>query len=308
MLGKKEGEAVGAINLNTAPTAKQKALLKRLIERNDGDVTIDFGKGWDTEHYAEYESARASRVLGDIDRYYSEGIKPGGNTMFRIAEVQAIEEADKVFNEELDAFKEKSHKGLLHLGSPMRILLSAGVNAEELTLSPTVLFKHLKKQGLTTDDLKGLAKAIQTPILVYEHGENYPNIVVVTELDVKGGKLSITLELDDAGNVVEVSNVSSVHSKDAVKELERLSVLDEETLNRNLRWVEKEKVSEWLGLPYEEERQDANPKLISVANVINNFENPTVESENSSENPQDAESGIRFRKVDDQRGGKADGA
>lgn len=219
--------------------------------------------------------------------------------MFRIAEVQAIEEADKVFNEELDAFKENSHKGLLHLGSPMRILLSAGVNAEELTLSPTVLFKHLKKQGLTTDDLKGLAKAIQTPILVYEHGENYPNIVVVTELDVKGGKLSIALELDDSGNVVEVSNVSSVHSKDAVKELERLSVLDEETLNRNLRWVEKEKVSEWLGLPYEEERQDANPKLISVANVINNFENPTVESENSSENPQDAESGIRFRKVED---------
>ena len=220
-------------------------------------------------------------------------------TMFRIAEVQAIEEADKVFNEELDAFKEKSHKGLLHLGSPMRILLSAGVTAEELTLSPTVLFKHLKKQGLTTDDLKGLAKAIQTPILVYEHGENYPNIVVVTELDVKGGKLSIALELDNSGNVVEVSNVSSVHSKDAVKELERLSVLDEETLNRNLRWVEKEKVSEWLGLPYEEERQDANPKLISVANVINNFENPTVESENSSENPQDAESGIRFRKVTD---------
>ena len=73
----------GAINLNIAPTKEQKDRLRRLIERNGGDVYIDFGKGWDTEHYVEYEGARASRVLADIDRYYSEGIKPEGTVMFR---------------------------------------------------------------------------------------------------------------------------------------------------------------------------------------------------------------------------------
>jgi hypothetical protein len=76
----------GAINLNVAPTKAQKDRLKRLIERNDGDVYIDFGKGWDTEHYVEYESARASRVLADIDRYFNESIKPSGNIRFRTAE------------------------------------------------------------------------------------------------------------------------------------------------------------------------------------------------------------------------------
>jgi hypothetical protein len=76
----------GAINLNVAPTKAQKDRLKRLIERNDGDVYIDFGKGWDTEHYVEYESARASRVLADIDRYFNEGIKPSENIRFRSAE------------------------------------------------------------------------------------------------------------------------------------------------------------------------------------------------------------------------------
>lgn len=76
----------GVINLNVAPTKAQKDRLKRLIERNDGDVYIDFGKGWDTEHYVEYESARASRVLADIDRYFNEGIKPSGNIRFRTAE------------------------------------------------------------------------------------------------------------------------------------------------------------------------------------------------------------------------------
>lgn len=76
----------GAINLNVAPTRAQKDRLKRLIERNDGYVYIDFGKGWDTEHYAEYEAARASRVLGDIDRYFDEGIKPTGNVRFSLQE------------------------------------------------------------------------------------------------------------------------------------------------------------------------------------------------------------------------------
>lgn len=195
------------------------------------------------------------------------------------AEKQIIEATNERFNRELDAFKEKKHSGLLHLGTPMGVLSAAGVNAREITLSPTVLHQHLKKHNLTTDDLKGLAEAIQSPILVYRHGETRPNLVVVTELNVNGGKLSIALKLDANGKVVEVSNVSSVHSKDGVKELERLSSLDESKLRDYLRWVEKEKVSDWLGLPYEEERQDANPKLESVAKVIEEFENPKIETE-----------------------------
>lgn len=74
----------GSINLNVAPTKAQKDRLRRLIERNDGDVYIDFGKGWDTEHYVEYESARPTRVLGDIDRYFGEGIKPTGNVQYSL--------------------------------------------------------------------------------------------------------------------------------------------------------------------------------------------------------------------------------
>jgi predicted nucleotidyltransferase len=56
-------------------------------------------------------------------------------------------------------------------------------------------------------------------------------------------------------------------------------LLDSVKLKEYLRWVEKEKVSEWLGLPYEEERQDANPKLVSLAKVIEEFENPKLSEE-----------------------------
>lgn len=90
---------VGAINLNVAPTKEQKDRLRRLIERNGGDVYIDFGKGWDTEHYVEYEGARAARVLADIDRYYSEGIKPEGTVLPRQGDGRYTDEELALIND-----------------------------------------------------------------------------------------------------------------------------------------------------------------------------------------------------------------
>lgn len=206
-------------------------------------------------------------------------LKEQQKSLLSFEEWKELKATNDRFNEELDAFKEKKHRGLLHLGRPMNILSAAGINVNELTLSPSILYNHLKEHNLSTDDLKGLAEAIQSPILVYKHGEHFPNLIVVTELNINRGKLSIAIKLDENGNVIEVSNVSSIHSKDATTEIERLSLLDSVKLKEYLRWVEKEKVSEWLGLPYEEERQDANPKLVSIANVIESFENPNISEE-----------------------------
>ena len=185
------------------------------------------------------------------------------------------------FNLELDAFKNKTHKGLLHLGKPLGILKASGINAEEMTISPSVLYGHLKKHSLTTDDLKGLAQSIQSPILVYKHGEHSPNIVVVTELDVKGGKLSASFELDNNGNIVKVSNISSIHSKEANKELLRLFKMGEKDFGKALRWVEKEKVLDWLApSSYEPSGMQAEEAPFDIANVIRSFENPKVSDEN----------------------------
>lgn len=192
------------------------------------------------------------------------------------AERSELEAVNARFNAELEDFKKKTHVGLLHLGSPGAILRASGVNANSITLSPSVLHQHLKKHKLSADDIKDLPKALQAPILVYKHGLKHPNIVVVTEMEVRDGKISVSLQLDNDGNVVEVDNVRSVHSKNATKELERLSLLPLDALKNNLRWVDKEKVSDWLGLPYMGERQDVNPKLFSTANIVSNFENPQV--------------------------------
>ena len=193
----------------------------------------------------------------------------------------SVRQANERFNEELDEFKNKSHRGLMHLGQPSPILKACGVNVDEITLSPSVLHSHLKKHNLSTDDLKGLVMSMQRPILVYKHGQHAPNIVVVTELDVKGGKLSASLKLDSNGEVVEVSNISSIHSKDAETELARLYKVGEEEFRNSLRWVEKEKVLHWIApSSYEPSGMQNNEAPFDATKVINDFVNPKVEGGN----------------------------
>ena len=104
--------------------------------------------------------------------------------------------------------------------------------------------------------------------------------------------MSVSLELDGDGHVVAISNIKSVHSKDAIKEVERLMDMGAESLRDNLKWVEKEEVSDWLlRLPYEDERTKDNPKLSSVANVLLSFQNPPIIGDESSQNVENAKSG-----------------
>lgn len=190
------------------------------------------------------------------------------------------EDANRRFNEELEAFKEKRHKGLLHIGVPGNILMACGVNAD-LTLSPTVLHRKLKQHGLSIEDIRNLPEALQHPIMVYRHGDKHPNLVVVTDMEAKGGKISAAIELNADGNVVEINNISSIHSKDASKELNRLAGMRDGFLKQALRWVDKEKVSDWLGIAdLNSPIHASDPKLVSVANIVKDFENPALEDEN----------------------------
>ncbi|MDR2233990.1 MAG: hypothetical protein LBE56_12835 [Tannerella sp.] len=152
-----------------------------------------------------------------------ESVQGSGVQNSRLREEKELEKANERWNRELDDFKNKIHNNILHLGKPLSILKASGVNARELTISPTVLNRKMRQHNLVTDDLKNLAEAIQNPMFVYEHGTVHPNIVVITNINVKDKKLSIAIKLDNQGNVVEISNISSVHGKDAVTELERLS-------------------------------------------------------------------------------------
>jgi hypothetical protein len=86
----------GAINLSVKPTNEQKKALRQLIAHNDGYVQVDFGDGWDSDHYVEYDGAKPSRVLADIDRYFDEGIKPLGDApKYQLVGRKGAEKADE---------------------------------------------------------------------------------------------------------------------------------------------------------------------------------------------------------------------
>ena len=207
--------------------------------------------------------------------------KPESGNSKKAAENE-VEAANQRFNEELDAFKNKTSKGLLHLGTPSPVLRSCGIAVKELTLSPSVLHQHLKKHDLTTDDLKNLVMGLRNPMLVYVHGLNVPNMVVVTSFETPKGKLSIALRLDNNGQVVEMNNISSIHGKDVNTEIDRLYEMGKD-LGSALKYVDKEKVSDWLmSSPYKEAGTPNHQKLLSVAKIVNDFENPVIKGENLS--------------------------
>ena len=253
-------------------------------------------------HYGSADEV-ADRVMRDLlsgvdPRRFVKGESDGRVREQGVGKV-ALQTANERFNKELDEFKNGTHKGLLHLGKPRGILKLCGITAQEMTISPSVLHKHLKKHNLTTDDLKGLAESIQRPILVYKHGLNNPNMVVVTELNVNGGKLSASFVLDESGKVVEVSNISSVHSKDATKELERLYEMGEIDFKKSLKWVEKEKVLDWLApSSYENSGMQDNQAPFDIAKIIKGFENPKVSDGKRAVDSYDGDLKTLFRDAD----------
>lgn len=75
----------GSINLYGKPTPQQRPWLQRLINSDRSFVRVDFGDGYHSDHYADYENANPSKILFDIDGYFDDGIKPEGNApMFSI--------------------------------------------------------------------------------------------------------------------------------------------------------------------------------------------------------------------------------
>ena len=263
----------GAININVAPTKAQKDRLKRLIERNDGYVYIDFGKGWDTEHYAEYEAARASRVLGDIDRYFDEGIKPAGNVRF------SLQETNGRFNAELATLtEENAREKILNVGTPSSILLACGIENKPIRLYGAKLLSKVRKHGYDLDDLKNLPLAISEPIAVF-NGSKPNSFAILTELRVGDNNILAALSVGKGGHDVDFNIISSVYDK-------RGDSVARWVNDGKMLWVDKKKALDYFSVSAPLAEAQNNQELISTANIIQNFQNPKIETRNSLITPE----------------------
>lgn len=66
-------------NFIVEPTINQEKVLSAIVRYANGCVDVEIGDGNESYCYGEYDDASPSRVIGDIRRYFSEGIKFNGN-------------------------------------------------------------------------------------------------------------------------------------------------------------------------------------------------------------------------------------
>ena len=197
------------------------------------------------------------------------------------------------------------------LGMPSPILQSTGIPDLPIELSA----KRLQEKSSETyrsnhpfklESVKNLPEALQNPIMVFQSSTRSDTKVVLTELSENGSNFVVAIKVrkSEDGNKVEaeVNSIRSIYPKDS-----KGGVL--QWINNGLlRYVDKEKASAFISTQWPnyiaggENGRSHNPNLIaqqrinlaevgylnldSIANIINNFENPSIEDD-----------GIHFQKA-----------
>lgn len=192
-------------------------------------------------------------------------------------ESNGIEDVNRRFNEELDAFEKGEQKGDLHLGLPGDVLLASGLNNTEIYITPKTLKEHFGKHGLNVDDIKDLPSALNNPLLVYEWGDKAKSLVVITNIEHDKGRITAAIKLERNGNRLEVNELASVHPKERGRFVNEMTNAKRGGLKEALRYVQdKTKALDWLGLVPPEGTASLTKQELDIANVIKDFGNPTL--------------------------------
>ncbi len=192
-------------------------------------------------------------------------------------ESNGIEDVNRRFNEELDAFEKGEQKGDLHLGLPGDVLLASGLNNTEIYITPKTLKEHFGKHGLNVDDIKDLPSALNNPLLVYEWGDKAKSLVVITNIEHDKGRITAAIKLERNGNRLEVNELASIHPKDNRRFINDMTNAKRGGLKEALRYVsDKKKALDWLGLVPPKGTASLTKQELDIANVIKDFGNPTL--------------------------------
>ena len=199
-----------------------------------------------------------------------------------------IETINTKFNEELqqqiDGTLPEGH--IYKMGKPGRILLSTGVpnlpiqmNAKRLQVKAT-LFDH----DFDLSEVKDLVRVLQHPLAVFAYGDKSKaqNIIVPLQKDGKNFIVGLSLNPTVDGRKLEINSIRNVFPKDNSEWLNWIN--QDKAL-----YIDKEKIQTLIDQQRTNLADVAYLDLDSVANVMENFENPKVSDENV------ADVGIMFR-------------
>ncbi|MDR2591852.1 MAG: hypothetical protein LBC59_03495 [Chitinispirillales bacterium] len=190
---------------------------------------------------------------------------------------------NKRFNEELQMQIEGTLPAghVYQLGRPGEILRSAGIPDLDIELNATMLKEksdpnYKNPHPFNLSDIRGLPKAIQYPIMVFDSKTRVDCKVILTELKSGGVNFVVAMEVYHKRgankSVVEINSIRSLYPKDQINDI---FVWSNDGL---LRYVNKEKASAFVS----QRRSQFPPKWsrnaeAQMLNIINKFKNPSTE-------------------------------
>lgn len=239
---------------------------------------------WRSKHNLQSKQnifERAETTAKDAELRYRLGINNRAQNQTENSGSTELDVVNRRFNEQLETLTEKNADStVLQLGRPSDILRAAGIADKPLKLYGNKVIKKMKKHGFKLEELQNLPEAVANPIAVFNNYQKEGNRSILTELKTTNGNFLVSLDLGK-GEDVDFNIISSVFGKGT----ENI----QDWINQGYTtYINKEKALNYLHHPALYAGNLSSQELSLATNIIKNFENPTLPSEEN----------IRFREQD----------
>lgn len=236
---------------------------------------------WRSKHNLQNKQnifERAETAAKDAELRYRLGINNQAQDQTENSGSTELDAVNRRFNEQLETLTEKNAQSvILNLGRPNTVLQSAGIADKPIRLYGNKVMKKIRKHGFKITDIKNLPSAINNPIAVFNNYGNKENRAVFTELATSQGNVLVTIEWGK-GTDAELNIVTSVFGKGDSNIIDWIN-------SGYTTYINKEKALNYLRISALIAEAQDNQELSLATNIIKNFENPPLPSEEN----------IRFR-------------
>lgn len=236
---------------------------------------------WRSKHNLQNKQnifERAETAAKDAELRYRLGINNQAQDQTENSGSTELDAVNRRFNEQLETLTEKNADStVLQLGRPSDILRAAGIADKPLKLYGSKVIKKMKKHGFKLEELQNLPEAVANPIAVFNNYQKEGNRSILTELKTADGNFLVSLDLGK-GEDIDFNIVSSVFGKSDNKVINWIN-------KGYAAYIDKEKALNYLHLAAPIAAASDNQELSLATNIIKNFENPPLPSEEN----------IRFR-------------
>lgn len=241
------------------------------------------------------EPGRYRSILGEAEDVAKQYELKVGNyaeqtevTSDEVAEASVgFDEVNERFNDALQQQIDGTlPKGYVYdLGMPSSILLSTGIPNLPIELVASRLSDKSMQENHPFDlnEVKDLPNAIQNPFAVFRSATHIGSNVILTNLKHGGRNYVVAIETNRKAGRIFVNSVRSVHYRNSMNIIGWINDGLADYMSEDFRnsWIEETK-NELLSKP-QYNSADVRKKLISVANIVKDFENPNISEENVEE-------------------------